>query len=81
MTTEEMKNAEKLFLRDKHKKGYDIFYQLKIKRVIAITACCAALPIVLIITIPVSIAIKLEDNGPVFYRSMRIGKESILLSS
>lgn len=74
MTDKEMKKAEKMFRQDEYKKGYDSFYQLKIKRVIDIAASCAALPIVLVITIPVSIAIKLEDNGPVFYRSMRIGK-------
>ena len=54
--------------------GYKGFYQLVFKRIVDIIACLIALPFVLLITIPVSIAIKIEDGGPIFYRSGRIGK-------
>lgn len=65
--------AEELLETAKEKQGYAGIYQRVIKRVIDIFACLVALPIVLLITIPVIIAIKIEDGGPVFYRSRRIG--------
>lgn len=71
---DELRKAEEAYQRSKNKKGYKSFYQLGIKRVIDIVACLVALPFVLIILIPVAIAIKIEDHGPLFYRSMRIGK-------
>lgn len=67
--------AEEAYQKSKKKKGYKGFYQLGIKRVIDIVACLIALPFVLIIMIPVAIAIKVEDRGPLFYQSMRIGKD------
>lgn len=54
--------------------AYKSFYQIYIKRIIDIVLCLLALPVVLLITVPVAILIKLEDRGPVFYRSKRIGK-------
>lgn len=33
-----------------------------------------ALPLFLIIMIPVAIAIKIDDGGPIFYQSVRVGK-------
>lgn len=57
----------------KNKKNYKGFYQLGIKRLIDIFICLVALPFVLLITIPVAVLIKLEDRGPIFYRSMRLG--------
>lgn len=71
---DELKKAEEAYQRSKDKKGYKGFYQLGIKRAIDIIACLIALPFVLIIMIPVAIAIKVEDRGPLFYHSMRIGK-------
>ena len=71
---DELKKAEEAYQNSKNKKGYNGFYQLGIKRTIDIIACLVALPFVLIILIPVAIAIKAEDHGPIFYRSMRIGK-------
>ena len=71
---DELKKAEEAYQKSKNKKGYNGFYQLGIKRVIDIIACLVALPFVLIVLIPVAIAIKVEDHGPIFYRSMRIGK-------
>ena len=55
------------------KKGYQGFYQLYIKRIIDILVCLSLLPFVLLLVIPISIIIKLEDNGPVFYSSKRLG--------
>lgn len=52
---------------------YRSFYQIVIKRIIDIIAGLIALPIVLLILLPVSIMIKIEDNGPIFYKSKRIG--------
>ena len=62
-------------LESKTKKhGYRGVYQLLIKRVIDIILCLLALPFVLLFTIPIAAIIKLEDNGPIFYRSRRLGK-------
>lgn len=71
---DELKKAEEAYQNSKNKNGYNGFYQLGIKRAIDIIACLVALPFVLIVLIPVAIAIKVEDHGPIFYRSMRIGK-------
>ena len=71
---DELKKAEEAYWKSKGKKGYNSFYQLGIKRSIDIIACLIALPVVLVILIPVAIAIKVEDRGPLFYHSMRIGK-------
>ena len=70
----ELKMAEEAYEKSKNRQGYKGFYQIIIKRIIDIAACIIALPFVLLILIPVSIAIKIEDQGPIFYRSMRIGK-------
>lgn len=57
----------------KYKKGYCGFYQIVIKRVIDIILCVIALPFVILFLVPIGIAIKLEDHGPVFYYSKRLG--------
>ena len=67
------KSPEELYIETKNKRGYKSFYQLVFKRIVDIIACLIALPFVLIILIPVAIAIKIEDGGPVFYRSSRLG--------
>lgn len=54
--------------------GYKSFYQLVFKRIVDIIACLIILPFVLLITLVIAIAIKIDDGGPVFYRSKRIGK-------
>ncbi len=69
-----MSKAENAYRKCKKFKGYNGFYQLHVKRIIDITACLFAMPFVMLIMIPVAIAIKLEDGGPLFYKSMRIGK-------
>lgn len=71
---EETTTAEELYKSSTNKHGYKGFYQLVIKRLIDLIICLIALPFVLLITIPVAIIIKIEDGGPVFYRSRRLGK-------
>ena len=66
-------SVEELYQKVKMKKGYKGFYQLYIKRVIDILVCLILLPFVLLLVIPIAIMIKLEDNGPVFYSSKRLG--------
>ncbi len=73
-TTREKTPAEERYEASKYNKGYNGFYQLFIKRIIDIVACLVAMPFVLLIFIPVAIAIKIEDGGPIFYKSGRIGK-------
>lgn len=46
------------------------------KRVIDLVLSICAFPFWLIIFIPVAIAIKLDDGGPIFYSSARVGKDS-----
>lgn len=46
-----------------------------IKRLIDLLICIVAFPFFLIIFIAVSLAIKIEDRGPVFYKAKRIGKD------
>jgi len=50
-------------------------YQKYFKRLVDLTISILALPVIMLITIPVAIAIKVEDKGPVFYCSERIGKD------
>ena len=66
-------NPERLYQESRYKKGYKSFYQLIVKRIVDILACLIALPFVLVIIIPVAIAIKVEDQGPIFYYSGRLG--------
>lgn len=67
-------NVEDLYTQSKHKKGYKGFYQNVFKRLVDILACLVLIPFMLLLFIPISIAIKIEDGGPVLYRSRRIGK-------
>lgn len=69
----ELKQIEKEYIKTKNRKGYKGFYQIIIKRIIDIVLCLIALPFALLIVIPVGIAIKLEDRGPIFYYSKRLG--------
>lgn len=66
--------VEEFYKNGKHKRGYRGIYQLVIKRIIDIVLCFLALPFVLLITIPIALAIKIEDGGPIFYKSPRLGK-------
>lgn len=67
-------SVEELYENGKHKQGYRGFYQLVVKRVADIFLCLVILPLILLITIPIAIIIKIEDGGPVFYKSRRLGK-------
>lgn len=67
------KTPEELYQESKKKEGYKGIYQLVFKRLFDIMVCLIAIPFLLIILIPVAIAIKIEDHGPVFYRSGRLG--------
>ena len=67
-------NVGELYESSKNKKNYKGFYQIVLKRLIDILLCIMILPVVLLITIPIAIAIKIEDGGPIFYKSHRIGK-------
>ena len=49
-----------------------------IKRLIDIIIGIIALPFLAIVTIFVGLAIKIDDGGPVFYKSKRIGKNSVI---
>lgn len=49
-------------------------YRYFIKSTLDVILSLLLLPIVLIVMIPVSITIKLEDQGPVFYNDKRLGK-------
>ena len=73
MSESELIKAEKAYRKCKKLKGYKSYYQLGLKRLIDIIACIMAMPFVMMIFIPVAIAIKIEDGGPVFYRSKRLG--------
>ena len=66
-------NIEELYSATKDKMNYKGFYQLFAKRIFDILISLVLLPFILLILIPVSIAIKIEDKGPVFYKSKRIG--------
>ncbi len=72
--SEELVKAENAYIKSKDRKGYKGFYQMVVKRAIDIIACLVALPFVMLVLIPVAIVIKIEDHGPIFYSSKRIGK-------
>lgn len=67
-------DVEALYENSKNRVNYNGFYQNVIKRFIDILISVAILPFIIVITLPVAIAIKLEDGGPVFYKSRRLGK-------
>ena len=52
-------------------------YHCYIKRFFDIVLSLLLLPFIIIIMIPVSILIKLEDRGPIFYNAPRIGKDKV----
>jgi len=52
-------------------------YQNHIKRIIDIVTSLLGSPLVFLVSIPVAVMIKLEDGGPVFYSSLRRGKNGI----
>lgn len=67
-----MESIEELYKDSKHKKNYKGFYQTVLKRFLDILLCLLILPVILILTVPIAAAIKIEDGGPVFYKSRRL---------
>ena len=52
-----------------------IMYRHFLKRFMDFVISLIAFPFFLLILIPIAIAIKLEDGGPIFYKSARVGKD------
>lgn len=50
-------------------------YKHFFKRILDFTISVLALPFLGIILIPIAIAIKVDDGGPIFYKSPRVGKD------
>ena len=71
----EVTKAEELYISSQGKQGFNSYYQKKIKRAIDITGCVVALPFVIVAMVPISVAIKIEDGGPIIYKSRRLGKD------
>lgn len=67
-------NVEECYAESKYKKNYKSFYQIIFKRLVDILLCIMILPFVLLVTVPIAVAIKIEDGGPVFYKSRRLGE-------
>lgn len=53
------------------------FYVSVVKRIADLVVAIVLLPIFVLILIGVSIAIKLDDKGPVFYNAYRMGKDFV----
>lgn len=66
--------ADSLFERTKGKKNYLGFYQNTVKRILDVTIGVLLVPFILLLLIPIAIVVKIEDGGPVFYKSKRLGK-------
>jgi len=56
--------------------NYHSFYVRVVKRLADILICLIALPFFVIILLAITVAIKLDDGGPVFYIAERIGKDN-----
>jgi len=63
-----------MHLQDRLPESNKCMYRSYLKRVLDIIISIVALPILLIIIMPVALMIKLEDSGPVFYCDIRLGK-------
>lgn len=64
-------------VRQMHRYNYIkkiIMYKHFLKRLLDIVFSLLVFPLFGLILIPVAIAIKLDDGGPVFYKSARVGK-------
>lgn len=64
----------------KDKDNSKSFYVVVLKRFVDILIGIAAFPFLLILSVFVGIAIKIDDGGPVFYKAQRIGKDSKIFS-
>ena len=50
-------------------------YSSFVKRVLDIAVSLLAMPFLLLVALPIALAVKLEDGGPVFYPALRYGKD------
>ena len=66
--------ADSLFERTKGKNNYQGFYQNVVKRILDVTIGVLLVPFILLLLIPIALVVKIEDGGPVFYKSKRLGK-------
>lgn len=66
--------AEKTFVKGDREHKYTGIYQNILKRIFDIILFFILVPFVLLIAIPIIILIKIEDKGPIFYYSHRLGK-------
>lgn len=55
---------------------YNSFYKKHIKRFLDLSLCILAFPFWILLFIPIALAIKISDGGPVFYMAERIGENS-----
>ncbi len=69
----DVRKAEEIYIRSKQGIGYKSIYQLYIKRIIDLILSIIVLPPTLIMMLPIAIAVKICDGGPVFYCSKRLG--------
>ena len=69
----ELSAAEELYNKSKKRTGYKSFYQLYVKRMIDVLLSLFVLPLVLLAMIPIALAVKITDGGPIIYRSKRLG--------
>ena len=61
-------------VEDRNKKGYKGFYQIVLKRLVDMIVSLLALIILSPLFLILAIAIVVDDRGPVFYKSKRIGR-------
>ena len=52
-----------------------MFYRIYVKRFLDVIISLIAFPFILVIAIPISLAIKIEDGGSVFFLGKRYGKD------
>ena len=69
----ELSTAEKLYKKSKHRTGYKSIYQLYIKSFIDVILSLVVLTIAFVFMIPIEVAVKVTDGGPIFYKSKRLG--------
>lgn len=50
-------------------------YERFFKRLFDMVAALLVVPFILLLAIPIALAVKLEDHGPVFYRARRYGRD------
>ncbi len=72
----DFRNQKGEYEATKNKKNYRSFYQLVVKRFVDIVVSIIAIPFFFLLSIPIAIAIKLDDGGPIFYHDHRMGKDN-----